>query len=184
MSTPCSTFTYAQRPEDAWALELHRTIDSKDMQQMVTITKDEMMSGSPLPWPETPYEEGVYERKMIMEEKCAAYDAEQYKLHGNDERVKALLCDETELDLHCLLWKASRADDIDTELQKFFAFYNDGCLQQALFIGWWLLDQHATYDACLEADVLRVLKETMSKALEEDFAGWKTEELIDFTSTS
>jgi hypothetical protein len=170
MSIPCSTITYPRR--DAWALQLQALVDKDDMQPIPTTTMSEIMSQSPLPWPVTPYDEWAPEREMIAAAKCAAYDAKQYEMYGDDEdRVMSLMCDETEVDIRLALWRFDRMDELELELKRFFELFNERRFGDALYLGWWLLEQHDHYGASYDPALLRVLKETMSAALEEDDIG-------------
>jgi hypothetical protein len=167
MSTPCSTFTYPRR--DDWAIELQGLVDKADLQQVVMTTKVEMMSDSPLPWPVTPYDEWAPEREMITIAECAAYEAKQYEKYGDDEAyVTSMMCNENEVDLRLTLWRANRVKELGLELRSFFELVDLSRFGDALHKGWWLLEQHDRYGGCFDPVLLRLLKETMAVAFEQN----------------
>jgi len=100
---------------------------------------------------------------------CAAYDAKQYEKYGDDEDIMtSLMCDESEVDIRLALWRLNRMDELKIELKRFFELFKEGRFGDALHLGWWLLEQHDHYGAWYDPALLRLLKETMSKAFEEN----------------
>jgi hypothetical protein len=166
MSIPCSTLTYPRT--DAWALELYGLLDKSELEMTVPVERSEMMSRSPLPWPVTPYDEWASEREMMAMAEMASFNAKQYEMYGDDqELVMSLMCDETEVDISLALWRWKRVEELQQEVTRFFELFEEGRFGDALHLGWWLLEQHDKYGASYDPALLRLLKETMSKAFEE-----------------
>jgi hypothetical protein len=164
MSTPCSNSPQG----GSWASELWGLVDKSDMDQRVMTTAAEMMSGSPLPWPVTPYDEWAPEREAIARAELASFNAQQYKLYGEDEDMRDLICEETEVDLYLALWRANRVEDLELEMRRFFALVDSHRYGDALHLGWWLVEQHDRYGACYTPELLSLLKEAMIKAFEQN----------------
>ena len=164
-SIPCSTFTYPR--SDAWTLELYGLLNSCDTAPMAPIEKSEMMS--PLPWPVTPYEEWESEREMLAMAEMASYNAKQYEKYGDDEElVKGLLCEETEVDIRLALWRWDRMDELEIEIKRFFELFENERFEDTLHLGWWLMEQYDNFGAWYDPVLLQLLKETISKAYENN----------------
>lgn len=131
------------------------------------VTEASMMSESPLPWPVTPYDECKLEREAIAMAEAAAYDARQYEMYGDDEEyMRDMMCSETEVDLRVALWRADRMEQLGLELRRFFELVDLRCFEDALYVGWWLLEQHDKYGACFDSVLLQLLKRTIAEAFQ------------------
>ena len=151
-----------KQKKSRWQRELQELLPEEDRVEWAYSGPSELLTGSPLPWPEDHLEEIKKERRDAIIKAQKAYEYS----YGDDDRIMDLICDESEVDLRMALWRSDRVLEIENLVLEFCILYDEGKFLEVVTMAAWLVPEHEKYDMDLPTQLSYVLRMSEEHVLE------------------
>jgi hypothetical protein len=147
--------------KDDWVEELQSLLENEYLTQRADSGAHEIAVGPSLSWPvdATCELDGINsaDQKQAIALVDEAYDIE----YGTDERVLALLCDETIVDIRLGIWRADRFLALKQRVVEYFELYNSRLFNEVVCTAERLIQDHDECETICDPQIYTIFRTSM-----------------------